>query len=132
MYVGFQRLVLLLPAAAVLMNGAILTADYRFNGNLSDSLSGGTSLDDHGGTPGAGSYAFGAGQGLSVDNVILADGGAYTLALRFEFDTASTGWRKVVDFKDRTSDCGQYVNSGLNFGSSEKFVGGFGLWQLAK
>lgn len=92
---------------------ATLTADYRFNGNLNDSVPGGTALTSHGGTVTAGTYTFAAGQGLSVAN-LLANDGDYSIGLRFEFDNTS-GWRKLVDFKDRGADCGQYVNGGLNF-----------------
>ncbi len=95
------------------VSGATLTADYRFNGNLNDSLPGGVALTSHGGTTGAGVYTFGAGQGLSVSN-LLANGSEYSIGIRFELDVTS-GYRKLVDFKDLSSDCGQYVNGGLNF-----------------
>lgn len=108
------RLALALSLTCVSLSAATLTADYRFNGNLNDALPGGSALTSFGGslaTPGL--YTFAAGQGLSASNFLL-NGGEYSLGIRFEFDTTS-GWRKLVDFKDRTVDCGQYVNGGLAF-----------------
>ena len=104
---------LLLTALALRISAATLTADYRFQGNLNDSLPGGTPLTGNGGTVGATTYDFSYGQGL-FGSGILADGGDYSLVIRFLF-TENASWNKFVDFKNRTSDCGQYVNGTLNF-----------------
>jgi hypothetical protein len=96
-----------------LCSGAVLTADYRFNGNLNDSLAGGTALTANGGSVGASTYTFSYNQGLSVSS-ILADGGDYSLGMRFSF-AENSGWNKFVDFKNLTADAGQYVNGGLSF-----------------
>jgi len=95
------------------VRGEILTHDYEFNGNLNDSL-GGPSLVSAGGTITPTSYDFGPNQGLSLSSA-LASPGVYTIDMSFSF-TDLTGYRKILDFKNLTSDNGLYnLNSALNF-----------------
>ena len=53
---------------------------------------------------------FGANQGLHVSNV-LADTGNYSIDLVFRLDDTS-GFRKLIDFADRSVDTGLYVHNG--------------------
>ena len=105
---------LLLTALTFSAHGAAtLTADYRFQGNLNDSLPGGSALIGNGGTVGATTYDFSFGQGL-FGSGILANGGDWSLVIRFLF-TENAGFNKFVDFKNRTSDCGEYVSPTIGF-----------------
>ncbi|RYG22945.1 hypothetical protein EON82_15600, partial [bacterium] len=89
---------------------------YELNNSYSDSAGApAADLTPAGGVLGATSYAFGAQQGLSVTTAALTSTSTYTIFTRFEFDTVS-GYRKIIDFKDRTSDTGLYVlNGNLHF-----------------
>jgi hypothetical protein len=67
-----------------------------------------------GGTVGAGEYTFDAQQGLSLSNALLNDDD-YSIYMDFEFDSLS-GYKKIVDFKDLTSDNGLYnLDTDLNY-----------------
>ena len=79
---------------------------YNFNNSLADGQ-GGPSLVADGGVLGASGYTFGRNQGLSLSNVFSASS-SYTIAIRSYFDVYS-GYRKMVDFKDRVSDNGAYA-----------------------
>ena len=101
---------------------AILTHDYELNGSLSDAL-GGPSLVSFGGTLGGTGYTFGANQGLSLSNG-FANAGNYSIEMGFSFDTTG-GFRKILDFKNRTSDNGLYnLTHNLNFFPITTGVGG--------
>jgi hypothetical protein len=89
--------------------GAGLVHLYEFNGTMNDSI-GGVALIDNGGTIGAGSLAFGANQGPTFWGEASVNAN-YSIGLRFSFETV-TGYRKIIDFKNRTQDSGQYVLSG--------------------
>ena len=77
---------------------------YQFNGSLADSQ-GGPALVANGGTLGAGSYAFGANQGLSLTGAISSD--IYTIDITFSF-ADKQGWSKIADFKGLSTDSGWY------------------------
>jgi hypothetical protein len=126
---GFQPLravvtVLLLAAAADAC--AVLRADYRFQGNLNSSVAGAPALTSFGAgnvfgtdsiagasTP---ALAFPEGGGLTLPNAnTIVPGPTYTIALLVRLASVS-GYRKYIDFKNRTSDNGVYVLDGaLNF-----------------
>ena len=92
---------------------AILTHDYQLNGSLADAL-GGPALVSHGGSLGASDYSFDVNQGLTLSNG-FTDAADYSIELAFSFSNTS-GYDKIIDFKDRTSDTGFYtLNSALNF-----------------
>lgn len=102
-----------LPALAVPM----ATHDYELAGTLADA-DGGPSLMQLGGgtlgTAGMPGFTFGANQGLTLSGAINASG-PYSIELTFDFDAVS-GFRKIVDFKNRASDNGLYnLNGNLNF-----------------
>lgn len=86
---------------------------YDLNGTYADAL-GGPSLVPAGGTLGATQYAFGPNQGLTLSSA-LADPDTYTIETIFDFDVTG-GYRRIIDFKNRTSDTGFYnLNGRLNF-----------------
>lgn len=108
---------------------ADLIHDYEFQNTLADSL-GGPALTSLGGTLGAGTYTFGAQQGLSLSNALTGGQDAtYTIFMNFELD-ALTGYRKILDFKNLASDNGLYnLDTDLNyfnfaFGSTGAFAPG--------
>lgn len=87
--------------------GATLIHDYRFQGNLDDSV-GVTSLTSLGGTIGADRYSFGAGQGLALNGPGVTDN--YSILMTFAFENIASGPRfsKILDFKNGTDDRGVY------------------------
>jgi hypothetical protein len=84
------------------------THAYRINGSLADEL-GGPSLAALGGAVGPAGYTFGTAQGLTLANALAPS--VYSLEMAFRLD-AVTGYRKVLDFKNRTQDFGFYVQNG--------------------
>lgn len=127
-----MRITLLVSAillGAVPTIAASLIHDYQFQNSLADSL-GGPSLTSLGGTVGAGEYAFGAQQGLSLSGALTASQiGNYSIYMDFEFNDLS-GYKKIVDFKNLASDNGLYnLSSDLNyynfsFGADGAFTAG--------
>jgi hypothetical protein len=87
------------------------THAYRLNGSLADEL-GGPSLVSLGGSVGAGGYTFGLGQGLSLANALNPS--VYSIEMSVRLD-AVTGYRKLVDFKNRSQDFGFYVQNGYAY-----------------
>jgi hypothetical protein len=103
---------LLLLCAGALSAHAGLIDDFRFQGNLNDSLSAAT-LTGLGGTTTATSYNFAANQGLSLSNPGIT--GTYTIAFLASL-TDTGGYRRLVDFQNLTSDTGLYnLNGNLDF-----------------
>jgi len=94
-------------AFAAAAPAATLTHDYELNGSLADAL-GGPALTAQGGTLDANGYAFGANQGL-VYSGGFADGGDYSIDMRFSLDDRSGGYAKIIDFLDKASDNGLYA-----------------------
>lgn len=85
---------------------------YELNGSYSDSAGApAANLTPAGGTLGPSNYSFAPNQGLSVTTGALTSTSTYTIFTRFEFDNVG-GYRKILDFKDRTSDTGLYVLDG--------------------
>lgn len=90
-----------------------LIHQYQLNGSYTDDL-GGSALDSAGGTLGPTSYAFGPNEGLSLSSGLL-DPTNYSIEMIFNFSDLF-GWRKILDFKDRSSDDGLYnLDAALNF-----------------
>jgi hypothetical protein len=83
---------------------AALIADFELNGDLTDSL-GGPDIVANGGSIGATGYSFGPNEGLTYGG--LSNFGVYTIDMRFSFSEVS-GYRKIIDYKDRASDNGLY------------------------
>ena len=84
---------------------AALLHDYQLNGTYADSL-GGPSLVPNGGTLGPDGYTFAAGQGLTLSNALAAPG-SYSIEMGITLDNTDS-YRKLLDFKNRTSDNGLY------------------------
>ncbi len=103
-----------------------VTHIYELNGSFADSL-GGPSMAPAGGSLGATGYSFGAGQGPNLSNAINSS--TYSIEMFFSID-ATTGYRRLIDFKNLTSDNGLYnLNTELNFyphttGPAGAFVAG--------
>lgn len=87
---------------------ASLIHQYELNGTLADSL-GGKSLVAHpNGQLGPSGYAFGANQGLRLDEKL---GGVYTIDMEFRFDKLNTGnqWNRIFNGNGASSDYGLYT-----------------------
>jgi len=82
---------------------------YDFNNSLADGA-GGPSLGSDGGALSAGGYTFGANQGLTLSGV-FSSGSSYSVAIQSYFTTVG-GYRKMVDFADRSVDAGYYNING--------------------
>lgn len=111
--VGVLLLFLLIvngPSSAAPRANAAVVHQFQFNGNLNDDV-GSLVLESAGGTIGAGSYSFGANQGLALRNSLI-NPGEYTLEMIFRFN-ALNGYRKILDFNDRASDFGLYTFNGF-------------------
>lgn len=108
---------------AALPAKAAVVANYQFQNTLSSTIAsapdlvpfvlGSYSSASIGGTPTT-VYNFGKQQGLSLDATgLISDN--YTIAALFSFDDISY-YRKILDFKNLTSDTGLYTIGGqLNF-----------------
>ena len=83
--------------------------DYELNDSYSD-VYGGNSMMPNGGTLTPTDYEFDFGQGPNVSGVI--DANTYSIELRFT-PTIVTDWRKIIDFADRSSDDGLYIQDGM-------------------
>ncbi len=81
---------------------------YDFATDLSDQL-GGPNIIGLGGTVQNGSYNFAANQGLKLVGGLPSPSN-YTFVIDFRIDDLN-GWRKIVDFKNLTSDEGFYVKA---------------------
>jgi len=112
-----------LSLGAALPAKAAVVANYQFQNTLSSTIPlapdlvpfalGSYSSASIGGTPTT-VYNFGKQQGLSLDATgLISDN--YTIAALFSFDDISS-FRKILDFKNLTSDEGLYTLGGtLNF-----------------
>ena len=76
---------------------------YRFDGTLADDF-GGAALVSGGGVVGASGYTFDKNQGLTLTESL---GSVYTIDLSFSF-SALSGWQKIADFSNLSSDNGLY------------------------
>ena len=119
-----------IAAAAMLLAtadaDAVLRADYRFQGTLTSSVAGAPALTNFGAGNGFATESinggsqpvltFPQGGGVSLPTVnTIVPGNTYSLAMFVRLVDVS-GYRKYVDFKNRTSDNGVYVLDGaLNF-----------------
>ena len=115
---------LLLMSAVAAASAQTLKADYQFQGDLNSSVAGAPALANLAGTGAANSFAadtvdgyprqtlrFSQNGGVSVGTSGLIPNGAYTIVMLFKFDTVS-GYRRLVDFANRTSDNGAYIFDG--------------------
>jgi hypothetical protein len=85
---------------------------YELNGSFADAL-GGPAMNPNGGTLGPEGYSFSFDQGPNVSGAIMQ--GNYSIEMLFRLNETS-GYRKLIDFKDRTTDHGLYnLGGNLNF-----------------
>ena len=84
--------------------GAVATHIYDLNNSFADSL-GGPNIVSGGGTLGPGGYTFSAGQGPNLSNAIHPS--TYSIEMIFRISN-TTGFKKLLDFKNRSSDFGLY------------------------
>lgn len=100
---------------------ATLTRFYGLNNSLADSF-GGSSLLNNGGTLTASGLSFAANQGPSLSNAISSEN--YSILLDYSLADTS-GYRKIIDFKDLTTDGGLYnLDSKLNFFTTTDIANG--------
>jgi len=103
----------LLPAALFVFGvtavapAQTLIHSYQFNGDYTDEL-GGPSIVPNGGSIDATRHTFPAGQGLTLTNG-LDDTADYSIAMVMEFDALSPLWKRVIDFKEKSTDNGVYI-----------------------
>lgn len=91
---------------------AAQSPSHVYTMNSAADANGGPALTTHGGSFGGGVYTFGANQGLTGSN-LLANFQQYSIEMLFRFD-ATSGYRKTIDYKNRSSDIGSYVLSGAD------------------
>jgi hypothetical protein len=125
----------MLIAMVNVTNAQNLISEYNFDGNLSDKL-GGSTLNKFGSendgynhnnatfgfaTDANGAYSYwtstlarGGGYWVDVNTDISTN---YSIGIRFSFENTVTSYRKIIDFKNMTSDNGFYFYGGgkLNF-----------------
>lgn len=91
---------------------AALVANFQLNGSLADSL-GGPDITNNGGTLGATGITFAANAGPSLGG--FSNTGVFSVVMGFSFNDLG-GYRKILDFANRTSDAGLYnLSTSLNF-----------------
>jgi len=115
-----------------------LIVNYDFNGNFTDSLGNSTltefGTEDDGNAHNNATSGFGTDSGVSGDTTYwewastLSRGGGfwidvdsaissnYSVGVRFAFNSTAPGYKKIIDYKNMTSDNGFYFLGGkLNF-----------------
>jgi hypothetical protein len=116
-------------------SAATLVADYRFNDTRASSVGSAPALTDIDADPAADNVfateavagsqrrvlSFPLGNGLQASTGIPT--AAYTIVVLFRFDAVS-GFRRIIDFKNGSSDTGLYsLNGNLNFFGSANGTG---------
>ncbi len=112
---------LAMAVTAQAASAATVKADYRFEDTLASSVSGAPDITDIGSgntieggligcTPSA-ARGFPQGNGLRLDTSSLVAPNDYSIAVLFQLADVS-GFRRLIDFHDGTSDDGLYVHDG--------------------
>jgi len=104
--------------------GGSLKADYQFNGDLNSSVPGAPPATNLTGSGGPNSFAqdavdgytrttlrFPFNSGVSVSTAGVIPNNSFTIVFLFKLD-AVTGFRRIIDFKNGTSDDGGYIQDG--------------------
>jgi PEP-CTERM motif len=109
-----RALVLAAVAASVSVPAsAAVIGDFRLNGNLTNAAGGPLSIVNNGGVLGATGITFASNQGPTISG--FSSPTNYSVEVAFSFAQLS-GYRKILDFKNRTSDNGLYnLSALLNF-----------------
>jgi len=106
-------LVALFSGLLMSASAATIAHDYVLTSSLNDIL-GGPPLMSDGGTLIPSGYTFGANQGLNLSSALM-NPGDYSILMDFSF-TDLNGYKKILDFQDRSSDFGLYnLSSTLDF-----------------
>jgi hypothetical protein len=95
--------------AATVPASAAVIGDFRLDGSLVNQAGGALSLTNNGGALGATGLSFAANQGPTISG--FSNPSDYSIEFRFQFDTV-TGYRKLADLLNLTSDTGLYVRDG--------------------
>lgn len=96
---------------------AALIHNYELNGSLDDSLGGPALVETTSGSGviGPQAYSFAQNQGLRLAAGAFPSLSTYSVETSFLF-TDTAGYRRILDFKNRSSDTGLYnLNTALNF-----------------
>lgn len=104
---------------------AELIHQYRLNNSLVDDF-GGPSLVANGGSFTADRYVFGANQGLTLNENL---GSVYTIDVVYNFSN-QTSYRKLIDYRNRTTDNGVYTHTGRALFYVSGTYGGTGTQML--
>jgi PEP-CTERM motif len=92
---------------------AALIGDYRLDGSIVNETGLPYALSNNGGVLGSNGITFGVGQGPSITG--FSNTGVYSIEVAFSLDQLS-GYRRLLDFKNRTSDTGLYsLSRSTNF-----------------
>ncbi|MFG6441162.1 LamG-like jellyroll fold domain-containing protein [Roseateles sp. LKC17W] len=110
----FAAASLALGLASSALAAPVLMHDYTLNGTLADAL-GGPSLvainaGGTDGTIGATGFSFPKNSGLQLTNGSF-NAANYSIEMAFSFDEIGS-WRRIIDFKERSTDTGLYNLSG--------------------
>jgi hypothetical protein len=111
LFVSITSLVLV-ASANIAANASTYT--YFLNGTYAEATNSGPSLVPYGGTLTPFGYQFGPNMGLSLSNVVSANG-PYSIDMHFYFDNINAtfdGYERILDFKNRALDAGLYSNNG--------------------
>ena len=87
----------------------LITPDhfYSLDGTLADDF-GGPGLQGDTNNLGTDRFSFGNNSGLRLENA-LADPATYTILMNLQMDVNNNFFKKLIDFRDRTSDNGLYA-----------------------
>ena len=93
---------------------ASLVHQFNLDNSFADSVGNLTITGDGGTLDAGGGYSFGQNQGLTLTNGFTAFEDNYTIVMDVQYSdlTSRTFWRKLIDFKDKTSDAGMYYYNG--------------------
>ncbi len=103
-----------LMMASGIANAALLKS-YDFNGDYSDTLGNGNELVASGGSILSGMYNFTDNQGLELTSA-FTNTANYAIEMRLSVNDSLSGWNKLIDFQELSSDNGFYLkDDNFNF-----------------
>ena len=109
------RFVSIALSTSCMMAGSMVSAallnSYDFDSGFDDTLGAGVDLTANGGSVSGGTYNFTDNQGLRLTSALpsITD---YGIEFKFRIDGSTSGYNKLIDFQDLTSDFGLYVFDG--------------------